>query len=87
MQPLKDKAGYDPAFSAAVNISSAQLIEPGKAIAWRGPMAGNALSQLVDAHWGAVREIVVDMPPGTGDIQLSMIQKQGVLLVGILARF
>ena len=38
-------------------------------------MAGQALSQLVDAHWGDVREIVVDMPPGTGDIQLSMIQK------------
>jgi len=38
-------------------------------------MAGNALSQLVDAKWGDVRDIVVDMPPGTGDIQLSMIQK------------
>ena len=33
------------------------------------------LSQLVDAHWGDVRDIIVDLPPGTGDIQLSMIQK------------
>jgi ATP-binding protein involved in chromosome partitioning len=56
-------------------LSMGQLVKPGQAIAWRGPMAGNALSQLVDAHWGGVRDIIVDMPPGTGDIQLSMIQK------------
>ncbi len=56
-------------------LSMGQLVKPGQAIAWRGPMAGNALSQLVDAHWGEVRDIIVDMPPGTGDIQLSMIQK------------
>ncbi|MBL0924658.1 MAG: Mrp/NBP35 family ATP-binding protein [Sphingomonadaceae bacterium] len=56
-------------------LSMGQLAKPGQAIAWRGPMAGNALSQLVDASWGNVRDIVVDMPPGTGDIQLSMIQK------------
>lgn len=56
-------------------LSMGQLAKPGQAIAWRGPMAGNALSQLVDAHWGDVRDIIVDMPPGTGDIQLSMIQK------------
>jgi ATP-binding protein involved in chromosome partitioning len=56
-------------------LSMGQLVNPGQAIAWRGPMAGNALSQLVDAKWGHVRDIVVDLPPGTGDIQLSMIQK------------
>lgn len=56
-------------------LSMGQLVNPGQAIAWRGPMAGNALSQLVDAKWGNVRDVVVDMPPGTGDIQLSMIQK------------
>jgi ATP-binding protein involved in chromosome partitioning len=56
-------------------LSMGQLAKPGQAIAWRGPMAGNALSQLVDAHWGNARDIIVDMPPGTGDIQLSMIQK------------
>jgi ATP-binding protein involved in chromosome partitioning len=56
-------------------LSMAQLVKPGQAIAWRGPMAGNALSQLIDAHWGAVREIIIDLPPGTGDIQLSMVQK------------
>jgi ATP-binding protein involved in chromosome partitioning len=56
-------------------LSMGQLVKPGQAIAWRGPMAGQALSQLVDAHWGAVTDVIVDMPPGTGDIQLSMIQK------------
>lgn len=56
-------------------LSMGQLVKPGQAIAWRGPMAGNALSQLVDAHWGQIRDIIVDLPPGTGDIQLSMVQK------------
>ena len=56
-------------------LSMGQLIEPGKAIAWRGPMAGNALSQLIDAHWGDTELLVVDLPPGTGDIQLTMLQR------------
>jgi ATP-binding protein involved in chromosome partitioning len=56
-------------------LSMGQLTQPGQAIAWRGPMAGQALSQLVDAQWGNIRDVIVDMPPGTGDIQLSMIQK------------
>jgi ATP-binding protein involved in chromosome partitioning len=56
-------------------LSMGQLAKPGQPIAWRGPMAGQALTQLVDAHWGDVHEVVVDMPPGTGDIQLSMVQK------------
>ncbi len=56
-------------------LSMGQLVKPGQAIAWRGPMAGNALGQLVDAHWGDAEVLVVDMPPGTGDVQLSMVQK------------
>ena len=56
-------------------LSMGQLIEPGKAIAWRGPMAGNALGQLVDAEWGAVDLLIVDLPPGTGDVQLTMLQR------------
>ena len=56
-------------------LSMGQLIEPGKAIAWRGPMAGNALGQLVDAHWGDAELLVVDLPPGTGDVQLTMLQR------------
>jgi ATP-binding protein involved in chromosome partitioning len=56
-------------------LSMGQLVAPGQAVAWRGPMAGNALNQLVDAHWGDARALIVDLPPGTGDIQLSMIQR------------
>lgn len=56
-------------------LSMAHLVEPGKALAWRGPMAGNALSQLIDADWGETEILIVDMPPGTGDVQLSMVQK------------
>jgi ATP-binding protein involved in chromosome partitioning len=56
-------------------LSMGHLIEPGKAIAWRGPMAGNALSQLIDAHWGETELLIVDLPPGTGDVQLTMVQR------------
>ncbi len=56
-------------------LSMGQLIEPGKAIAWRGPMTAGALGQLVDADWGVTDTLVIDLPPGTGDVQLTMIQK------------
>lgn len=55
-------------------LSMGHLAKPGQAIAWRGPMAGKALEQLIDAHWGDVEDLIVDMPPGTGDVQLSMMQ-------------
>lgn len=56
-------------------LSLGHLVKPGQAIAWRGPMAGNALSQLIDAHWGDAELLLVDLPPGTGDVQLTMLQK------------
>jgi ATP-binding protein involved in chromosome partitioning len=56
-------------------LSMGQLVKPGQAIAWRGPMAGNALGQLLDAAWGETDLLIVDLPPGTGDVQLSMLQK------------
>lgn len=56
-------------------LSIGHLVEPGQAVAWRGPMAGNALGQIIDADWGAADVLVVDLPPGTGDVQLSMISK------------
>ncbi len=65
-------------------LSMAHLVKGGQAIAWRGPMAGNALGQLIDAHWGEVDVLIVDLPPGTGDIQLSLIQKhkpKGAIIV------
>ena len=56
-------------------LSMGQLVEPGQAIAWRGPMAGGALGQLVEADWGSTDTLILDLPPGTGDVQLTMIQK------------
>ncbi len=56
-------------------LSMGMLVEPGRAIAWRGPMAAGALGQLIEADWGATDTIIVDLPPGTGDVQLTMIQK------------
>ena len=56
-------------------LSMGHLAKAGQAIAWRGPMAGNALSQLIDAEWGDAEVLVVDLPPGTGDVQLTMLQR------------
>jgi ATP-binding protein involved in chromosome partitioning len=56
-------------------LSIGHLVKPGQAVAWRGPMAGNALNQLIDANWGDTEILIVDLPPGTGDVQLSMIAK------------
>ena len=56
-------------------LSLGHLVAPGHALAWRGPMATGALARLMDADWGDADVLVVDMPPGTGDVQLSLIQK------------
>ena len=56
-------------------LSMGQLVEPGRALAWRGPMTAGALGQMVDAEWGIADTLVVDLPPGTGDVQLTMVQK------------
>ncbi|HEX4847059.1 MAG TPA: Mrp/NBP35 family ATP-binding protein [Novosphingobium sp.] len=74
-QARKDKLIPVPSAWGVPVLSMGQLIEPGKAIAWRGPMAGNALGQLVDADWGDAEILVVDLPPGTGDVQLTMLQR------------
>lgn len=56
-------------------LSVGQLVSPGHALAWRGPMASGALTQLVEGDWTGTDLIIVDLPPGTGDVQLSLIQK------------
>jgi ATP-binding protein involved in chromosome partitioning len=56
-------------------LSVGQLVSAGHALAWRGPMASGALSQLVEGDWSGTDLIIVDLPPGTGDVQLSLIQK------------
>ena len=56
-------------------LSLGQLVAPGHALAWRGPMATGALANLVEAEWGDTELLLVDLPPGTGDVQLSLIQR------------
>jgi len=65
-------------------LSMGHIVAPGKALAWRGPMTGKALGQLVDAEWGETDLLLVDLPPGTGDVQLSMLsahKPDGAVLV------
>jgi ATP-binding protein involved in chromosome partitioning len=56
-------------------LSIGQLIEPGTAVAWRGPMTGSALGQLMEGDWGDAEILIVDLPPGTGDVQMTLMQK------------
>jgi len=65
-------------------LSIGHIVAPGKALAWRGPMTGKALSQLIDAQWGDTEILLIDLPPGTGDVQLSMLsdhRPDGAVLV------
>ena len=56
-------------------LSVGHLVADGTALAWRGPMASGAVTQLIEADWGDAELIRVELPPGTGDVQLALIQK------------
>jgi ATP-binding protein involved in chromosome partitioning len=59
---------------SAMSIGS--MLTPGQAVVWRGPMATSALRQLLrETDWGGLDLLVVDLPPGTGDIQISLFQQ------------
>ena len=56
-------------------LSIGFFTQPGQAVIWRGPMAAKALNQLIfDADWGQLDFMLIDLPPGTGDIHLSIMQ-------------
>ena len=75
-KPTADNDRLIPVAAHGVKfLSLGQLVSPGHALAWRGPMATGALAKLVEADWGDTELLLADMPPGTGDVQLSLIQK------------
>jgi len=56
-------------------LSIGFFTQPNQAVIWRGPMASKALNQMIfDAHWGTLDFLLLDLPPGTGDIHLSIMQ-------------
>jgi len=56
-------------------LSIGFFTQPNQAVIWRGPMAAKALNQMIfDAHWGELDFMLLDLPPGTGDIHLSIMQ-------------
>lgn len=57
-------------------MSMGLLVEDNQALIWRGPMLFKAIEQLLrDVHWGELDYLLVDLPPGTGDVQLTLCQK------------
>src|SRR5689334_603447 len=72
-----DGKTMDPLENYGVQVMSIGfLINPDEAMIWRGPMATQALEQLLrQTNWGDLDYLIVDMPPGTGDIQLTLSQR------------
>ena len=60
-------------------LSIGFFVDPDSALVWRGSMTSNALKQLIsDAEWGELDYFVMDLPPGTGDIHLTLVQTIGI---------
>jgi ATP-binding protein involved in chromosome partitioning len=56
-------------------ISMGLLVDEKSAVVWRGPMVSSAIRQFVsDVYWGELDYLIIDMPPGTGDIHLTLVQ-------------
>jgi ATP-binding protein involved in chromosome partitioning len=67
----------EPLYRYGVKIMSMGfLVDENAALVWRGPMLFKAMDQLLrDVNWGELDYLLVDLPPGTGDVQLSLVQK------------
>jgi len=81
-----EKQYIEPLTSYGVKVLSIGFFaEVNQAIVWRGPMASKALNQMfTDAYWGELDYMILDLPPGTGDIHLSLVQTaplSGVIVV------
>jgi len=73
---INDKSKIEPVESHDVKIMSIGFFTKlDQAVVWRGPMASKALNQMIfDTHWGELDFLFLDLPPGTGDIHLSLVQ-------------
>ncbi len=73
---IGDKSMLIPVLKYGLKLMSIGfLVEQSDAIVWRGPMASSALRQFItDVDWGELDYLIYDMPPGTGDIQLTLVQ-------------
>jgi ATP-binding protein involved in chromosome partitioning len=77
-KPEMDAQGkIQPVRGFGINaMSMGFLIEEGAAVVWRGPMLFKAMEQLLrDVNWGELDYLIVDLPPGTGDVALTLAQK------------
>lgn len=86
MIDVDGKPMINPVMSYGIKILSIGFFtEQDNAVIWRGPMAAKAMTQLfTDAHWGELDYLLIDLPPGTGDIHLSLVQTvplDGVVIV------
>lgn len=77
---VNGKSKMKPVESYGVKMLSIGFFtQPNQAVIWRGPMASKALNQMIfDAHWGDIDFMLLDLPPGTGDIHLSIMQAMPV---------
>ena len=73
---INDVSKIEPAESYGVKIMSIGFFTKlDQAVVWRGPMASKALNQMIfDTNWGDLDFLFLDLPPGTGDIHLSLVQ-------------
>jgi len=73
---LNGKSKMEPIENYGVKVLSIGFFtKPDQAVVWRGPMAAKALNQMIfDAVWGELDFLLIDLPPGTGDIHLSIVQ-------------
>jgi ATP-binding protein involved in chromosome partitioning len=67
----------EPLIRFGVKLNSIGFfLDPSQAVLWRGPMASNGLKQLInDTNWGKLDYLIIDTPPGTGDIHLTLLQQ------------
>jgi ATP-binding protein involved in chromosome partitioning len=73
---IDGKSKMKPVENYGVKVLSIGFFtQPNQAVIWRGPMAAKALNQMIfDGHWGELDFLLLDLPPGTGDIHLSIMQ-------------